>query len=297
LRGERLPSDHVSGQLGPWSQETAASASTLPSVGERRSTQKTEHRPRRPGFPALRHQPYHSEGRKARLACGGLAFAVALIMALVGLLTNARRAMPQDELGVEVVEFFDEPHPHRVASELTRTALSTEVMIGEQLAPRTSRDGHAPPVQQPDRGDMVWTCRRSRDGSRTPPAQQLDGGNMVLSLQRIRGTAHRPPPQGARMHIPDPRGSRPSAGAPGRFRRACYCMAASTTQRRGCERDPTGSPTGRGAMTFLQTDDINEEIDAAYRTKYRRYASIVDSIVTPEARSTTIKLVPRSTGA
>jgi hypothetical protein len=44
--------------------------------------------------------------------------------------------------------------------------------------------------------------------------------------------------------------------------------------------------------------DINHQIDAAYRTKYRRYAaSIVGSIVSPEARSATIKLVPRSTSS
>jgi len=40
--------------------------------------------------------------------------------------------------------------------------------------------------------------------------------------------------------------------------------------------------------------DINEQIDAAYRTKYRRYAaSIINTTVSPEARSATIKLVPR----
>jgi hypothetical protein len=39
---------------------------------------------------------------------------------------------------------------------------------------------------------------------------------------------------------------------------------------------------------------INKQIDAAYRSKYRRYAgSILDSMVTPEARAATIKLVPR----
>ena len=44
--------------------------------------------------------------------------------------------------------------------------------------------------------------------------------------------------------------------------------------------------------------DINNQIDAAYRTKYRRYAaSIINSIVSAEARSATIKLVPRSTGS
>jgi hypothetical protein len=45
-------------------------------------------------------------------------------------------------------------------------------------------------------------------------------------------------------------------------------------------------------------DDISDQIDDAYRSKYRRYAqSIVGSVLTPEARSATIKLVPRSRGA
>jgi len=50
-------------------------------------------------------------------------------------------------------------------------------------------------------------------------------------------------------------------------------------------------------VTFVDADtDINDQIDAAYRTKYRCYAaSIISTIVSPEARSATIKLVPRST--
>ena len=49
-------------------------------------------------------------------------------------------------------------------------------------------------------------------------------------------------------------------------------------------------------VTFVDADDgINDQIDDAYRSKYRRYApSIVGSVLTPEARSATIKLVPRS---
>jgi hypothetical protein len=44
--------------------------------------------------------------------------------------------------------------------------------------------------------------------------------------------------------------------------------------------------------------DINNQIDAAYRTKYRRYAaSIISTTVSPEARSATIKLVPRLTSS
>jgi hypothetical protein len=45
---------------------------------------------------------------------------------------------------------------------------------------------------------------------------------------------------------------------------------------------------------LVETDDLNDEIDAAYRAKYHRYtASIVGSVVTPNARAATLKLVPR----
>jgi hypothetical protein len=50
-------------------------------------------------------------------------------------------------------------------------------------------------------------------------------------------------------------------------------------------------------VSYMDADpDVNDQIDAAYRTKYRRYAArIVGSIVSPAARSATIKLVPRGT--
>jgi hypothetical protein len=52
-------------------------------------------------------------------------------------------------------------------------------------------------------------------------------------------------------------------------------------------------------VTFADADhDIDDEVDAAYRAKYLRYAgSILNSVLTPEARSTTLKLVPRNTRA
>jgi hypothetical protein len=48
-------------------------------------------------------------------------------------------------------------------------------------------------------------------------------------------------------------------------------------------------------VTFVDADhDINDGVDTAYRAKYRRYAgSILNSVLTPEARSTTSKVVPR----
>ena len=53
----------------------------------------------------------------------------------------------------------------------------------------------------------------------------------------------------------------------------------------------------RQDVTFVDADHaLDDEVDAAYRAKYGRYAgSILNSVLTAQARSTTIKLVPRST--
>jgi len=52
-------------------------------------------------------------------------------------------------------------------------------------------------------------------------------------------------------------------------------------------------------VSFVDADhDIDDQVDAAYRAKYRRYAgNILNSVLTLQARSTTIKLAPRSTGS
>ena|SRR2546430_12762572 len=49
-------------------------------------------------------------------------------------------------------------------------------------------------------------------------------------------------------------------------------------------------------VSFVEADnDLSNDIDAAYRTKYRRYVgSILDSVLTSDARSATLKLVPSS---
>jgi hypothetical protein len=47
-------------------------------------------------------------------------------------------------------------------------------------------------------------------------------------------------------------------------------------------------------VLLVEMDDVNDELDASYRAKYRRYAeSIVGSIVSPQARDATLMLVPR----
>lgn len=73
---------------------------------------------------------------------------------------------------------------------------------------------------------------------------------------------------------------------------------------RGVQTRHTGHVRASGVnkdVTFEEVnagDSINDQIDAVYSSKYRRYAaSIISSIVSPKARSATIKLVPRTTGA
>ncbi|TMG57908.1 MAG: DUF2255 family protein [Chloroflexi bacterium] len=48
-------------------------------------------------------------------------------------------------------------------------------------------------------------------------------------------------------------------------------------------------------VTFVEADTaLGDEVDRAYRTKYRRYAAnIVNSVLTPGARSATLRVVPR----
>jgi hypothetical protein len=47
-------------------------------------------------------------------------------------------------------------------------------------------------------------------------------------------------------------------------------------------------------VTIEEVDAADYDgVDAAYRAKYGRYASIVDGITNAEARSSTLKLVPR----
>src|SRR5580765_5572315 len=47
-------------------------------------------------------------------------------------------------------------------------------------------------------------------------------------------------------------------------------------------------------VLLVETNESTDEIDAAYRAKYRRYAaSIVNTTLTPQTRAATLKLTPR----
>lgn len=69
------------------------------------------------------------------------------------------------------------------------------------------------------------------------------------------------------------------------------------TQVRNMGRIQAGGVDKDVAFVEEADPEINNQIDAAYLTKYRRYPQYVAPMVTPEVRATTIKLVPRSTGS
>jgi len=60
---------------------------------------------------------------------------------------------------------------------------------------------------------------------------------------------------------------------------------------------PPGAHSRRGVekdVELVETDERTDAVDAAYDQKYgRRYPTIVPSIVAPQARAATLRLVPR----
>jgi hypothetical protein len=65
-------------------------------------------------------------------------------------------------------------------------------------------------------------------------------------------------------------------------------------QRRPEGRIEAGGVTKDVTFVDASSDEaLNNEIDAAYQSKYRRYsATYVDPMIAPQARATTLKLVP-----
>lgn len=72
----------------------------------------------------------------------------------------------------------------------------------------------------------------------------------------------------------------------------------SATWFRGAEERHEGHISAGGVekdVAFVDIDDLSSEIDAAFKTKYHRYAaSIVNTELTPQARGATLKLTPRA---
>lgn len=74
-------------------------------------------------------------------------------------------------------------------------------------------------------------------------------------------------------------------GRNGDWYRATRIRHESRIRAGGVEKDVT--------LVDIDNDDINNQIDAAYRAKYGRYSQYVTPMVKLGARATTMKLVPR----
>lgn len=74
-------------------------------------------------------------------------------------------------------------------------------------------------------------------------------------------------------------------GPTGRWYRAAHESGAARIRAGGVEKD---------VRLVVVDDEINDVVDAAYRQKYRD-SSYLASMVRPEARATTLKLVPDPT--
>jgi hypothetical protein len=74
-------------------------------------------------------------------------------------------------------------------------------------------------------------------------------------------------------------------GATGSWFRAAQARNAGRISAGGVEKE----------ITFVRaTPDVDDAVDAAYRTKHGRYPSYVEPMVSPTARATTLKLLPRA---
>jgi len=89
------------------------------------------------------------------------------------------------------------------------------------------------------------------------------------------------------VHVGDDLYVRPVNGRNAAWFRGTQTRGEGRIQAGGVDKD----------VTFVEeaAPELNEQIDAAYRTKYRRYAaSIVNSVLTPGSRAATIKLIPHT---
>ena len=122
-----------------------------------------------------------------------------------------------------------------------------------------------------------WTAE---DLDKIGTAEELE-----IAPRRSDGTARKPVTIWV-VRVGDDLYIRSYKGRDGAWFRAARAQHEGQIRAVGLEKD----------VAFLDEADpgINDQIDAVYRSKYRRYsASYVDPMVAANARATTIKLAPR----
>jgi hypothetical protein len=132
-------------------------------------------------------------------------------------------------------------------------------------------------MDHPSTKTTTWT---SDELSRIEVADELE-----IAPRRRDGSLRRPVPIWV-VRVGDGLYVRAAHGPGSGWHRVARTSREGRVQAGGVEKD----------VTIEDADGaVHDKVDAAYRTKYRRYAAgIVDGITNAQARSTTLRLVPRS---
>jgi hypothetical protein len=117
-------------------------------------------------------------------------------------------------------------------------------------------------------------------------ADELDrigrAAELEIAPQRRDGSLRRPLPIWV-VRVGDDLFVRSWRGAGGGWYRAAEATHQAHISAGGVDKDVALSDA---------RDDVNDAVDAAYRTKYGRHSGYVEPMVGPEARATTLRLVP-----
>jgi hypothetical protein len=106
-----------------------------------------------------------------------------------------------------------------------------------------------------------------------------------IASRRTDGTLRRPLPIWV-TRVSDELYIRSWRGTDGSWYRAAQTSGEAHVNAGGVERDVVLEP--------IDSDAIDDAIDAAYRDKYSRYPSYVEPMISDQARATTLRLVPRT---
>jgi hypothetical protein len=132
-------------------------------------------------------------------------------------------------------------------------------------------------MDQTNTKTTTWT---SDELSSIEAAQELE-----IAPRRRDGTLRKPVPIWV-VRVGDDLYVRAAYGPGTGWHRVARVSRAGRIRAGGVEKDVTIEDAG---------DAVNDEVDAAYRAKYRRFAgSIVDSVTNADARSSTLRLLPRA---
>jgi hypothetical protein len=104
-----------------------------------------------------------------------------------------------------------------------------------------------------------------------------------IAPRRADGTSRRPLPIWV-VRVGDELFVRSWRGDDGRWYRTVRTSGEGHVSAGGVERD---------VAYVAAADEVNDAVDAAYRTKYGRYSGYVEPMVAPQARATTLRLVPQ----